>query len=186
MVLILSEVNLKHYNNDWFKPGNKFKIFIWIIISFLIFRTSLPIPSIIKKMILILFGANIGKGVVIKPSVHIKYPWNLNVGNYTWIGENVWIDNLVKVEIGSNCCISQGAYLLTGNHDYKKNTFDLITAEIKIKDGAWVGAKAIVSPGVTLGIQSLLTVGSIANNDLLDNGIYQGNPAVFKKQRVIK
>jgi acetyltransferase-like isoleucine patch superfamily enzyme len=61
--------------------------------------------------------------VNIKPSVNIKYPWLLEVGDHVWIGEEVWIDNLAKVRIGSNVCISQGAMLLTGNHDFTKSTF---------------------------------------------------------------
>ena len=63
------------------------------------------------------------KGVVIKPNVKIKYPWNLYIGNNSWLGEKVWIDNLDIVSVGNNCCISQGAYLLTGNHDYRSEYF---------------------------------------------------------------
>jgi putative colanic acid biosynthesis acetyltransferase WcaF len=107
------------------------------------------------------------------------------VGDYSWIGEEVWIDNLVRVRIGSHACISQGAMLLTGNHNYKKTTFDLVTAEIIIEDGAWVGAKAIVCPGVTCGSHALLTVGSVATGRLEPYGIYQGNPAVRIRDRVI-
>lgn len=181
----MSRVNLKNYNNDWFLPGSKLKIILWTLTSALFFRTSLPLPSVIKAAILKMFGAKIGSGVVIKPSVNIKYPWNLNVGDCSWIGEYVWIDNLATVNIGDNCCLSQGCYLLTGNHDFKSTTFDLIISEINIKNEAWVGAKSVVCPGVTLQRASILTVGSIATKNLEEFGIYQGNPAIKIKEREI-
>ena len=112
-----------------------------------------------------------GKGVVIKPSVNIKYPWNLSIGDYSWIGENVWI--------------SQGAMLLCGNHDYKRPTFDLMVKPIVIENGAWVGAQSTVCPGVTMHSHSVLTVGSIASKDLMPYSIYRGNPAVKVAERVM-
>ncbi len=157
-----------------------------MLVSAFFFRTSLPVPSLIKVLLLRVFGARIGQHVVIKPSVHIKYPWKLRVGDYSWIGEGVWIDNLDKVEIGDSCCLSQGCYLLTGNHDYSSENFDLMVSSIYIESQAWVGAKSIVCPGVTLQRASVLTVGSIATADLEKFGIYQGNPAKKVKQRVIK
>ncbi|MEZ8968476.1 WcaF family extracellular polysaccharide biosynthesis acetyltransferase [Vibrio breoganii] len=181
----MSQVNLKKYNNDWFIPGSNMRIILWTLISALFFRTSLPVPSAIKVAILKLFGAQIGDGVVIKPSVNIKYPWKLKLGDHTWVGENVWIDNLAVVNIGDNCCLSQGCYLLTGNHDFTSSAFDLMISEINIKNEAWVGAKSVVCPGVTLQRASILTVGSIATKNLEELGIYQGNPAIKIKERVI-
>ena len=131
------------------------------------------------------FGATLGKGVVIKPKINIKYPWLLKIGDYSWIGEKVWIDNLVPVTITGNCCISQGAMLLTGNHDYKKASFDLITGEIKLEEGVWVGAKATVCPGVTMASHSILAVGSVLSQDTEAYTIYRGNPALAVKKRVI-
>ena len=133
-----------------------------------------------------LFGAKIGKGVVIKPSVNIKYPWFLEIGDHAWIGEKVWIDNLVPVKIGPNVCISQGAMLLTGNHNYKKETFDLITGEIILEEGAWIGAKAVVTPGVTCKEHSVLAVSSVAVEDLEPYTVYQGNPAKPIRKRTIE
>lgn len=130
-----------------------------------------------------MFGTKIGKGCVVKPCVNIKYPWKLSVGDHTWIGENVWIDNLSMVKIGSNCCISQGAFILTGNHDYSSKKFDLIVRDVSIEDGAWLGAKATLCPGVTMKSHSVLTVGSVATADLEAWSIYQGNPAVKVKER---
>ena len=97
--------------------------------------------SCLKVRLLRMFGAKMGRGVIIKPSVNIKYPWNLVVGDYTWIGENVWIDNLTQVTMGRNVCISQGAMLLCGNHNYRKTTFDLMIGSITLEDGVWVGAQ---------------------------------------------
>jgi len=133
-----------------------------------------------------MFGARIGNGVVIKPHVHIKYPWKLVVGDYSWIGEYVWIDNLDSVQIGSNVCLSQGALILSGNHDYKSTSFNLILKPIEIMDGAWVGAKSVVTQGVKIGSHAVLSVGSIASSDMEEFGIYRGNPAEFIKRRQIK
>lgn len=182
-----TKVDLASFNNDWYQPGgNSIKTLLWFCCNAIFLNSyTFPINSL-KVNVLRLFGAQIGKGVIIKPKVNIKYPWKLSVGDYSWIGEKVWIDNLAEVIIEDNCCLSQGAMLLTGNHNYKKPTFDLMIGQIQLKSGAWVGAKAVVCPGVKLGENAILTVGSIASGDLEANGIYRGNPAVFVKKREIR
>lgn len=176
--------NLKDYDNSWYRPGGTaLKRLIWYFVDVSIMRSHWNPLSGLRVSVLRWFGAKIGEGVVIKPGVSVKYPWRLTVGNYTWIGENVWIDNLWDVAIGNNCCLSQGAMLLCGNHDFKKETFDLIVKPIIMEDGAWAGAKSVVCPGVTLHKDSILSVGSIATKDLEAGGIYQGNPAVLKRLR---
>ncbi len=181
----MRSVNLNCYSNQDYKPGNKIKILLWYFINVIFLRSGLNPVSSIKVFLLKLFGAQIGVGVTIKPGVNIKYPWLLEVGNHVWIGENVWIDNLDKVSIKDNVCISQGAMLLTGNHNYKKSTFDLIIGKIVLEEGSWVGAQAVVCPNVTLKSHAILSVGSVANKDLEPYNIYQGNPAVKVRERII-
>ncbi len=179
----MNKVKLNQYNNDWYKSGSTFKKTLWYFTNMVIFKTMLPFPSSVKVKLLRLFGAKVGQGVLIKPNVNIKYPWFLEIGSDIWIGEGVWIDNLAKVTIGSNVVLSQGAYLLTGSHDYKKETFDLMLGEIILEEGVWIGAKAVVCPGVTCSGHSVLAVGSVAIKDLDAYGIYQGNPAILKRER---
>ena len=165
------------FNNKDFYPGNLILRILWFLVS-LIFFTSSCLPfTVIKVFILRIFGAKIGKSVVIKPSVNIKYPWKLSLANHVWIGENVWIDNLDNVVIGNNVCISQGAFLLCGNHNYKKDSFDLITKPIIVEDGVWIGAKSTVLPGVTAKSHSILSAGSVTSKNLEPYSIYRGNPA---------
>ncbi|MDR3129622.1 MAG: WcaF family extracellular polysaccharide biosynthesis acetyltransferase [Tannerellaceae bacterium] len=178
--------DLSSFNNSWYYPGNKLRIICWYFVNVLFFINPLNPFYAIKRFLLRLFGCKLGKNVLIKPSVNIKYPWFLEIGNNVWIGENVWIDNLVKVTLRDNVCISQGAMLLCGNHDYKKSSFDYRLGEIYIEDGAWVGAKSVVCPGVRMASHSILSVGAIANRDLEPYTIYQGNPAVKIRQRVIE
>jgi len=159
---------------------------LWYFTNAVFFKSSLFPVSGLKVWLLRLFGAKIGKGVNIKPCVNIKYPWLLNIGDYSWIGEKVWIDNLAKVSIGAHCCISQGAMLLCGNHNYKTETFDLMTGEIKLEDGVWIGANATVCPGITCFSHAILAVGSVATKPLDAYVIYQGNPAVKVKDRITK
>ena len=179
------KTNLSSFNNSWFKPGNKPKVLLWYFVNVLFFNNSLFPISKLKVLFLRIFGAKVGVAVFIKPSVNIKYPWKLDIGNNVWIGEGVWIDNLAKVKICDNVCISQGAMLLCGNHNYKKSSFDLITGEIVLEDGVWIGAQTVVCPGVKCKSHSILTVGSVANKDLEPFGIYKGNPAVKVKTREI-
>lgn len=170
--------DLSQYNNSWYQTGaNIVKRTLWYFTNSIFFKSSL-FPYLAPKVWLLrTFGSQIGNKVVIKPGVNIKYPWLLHIGDNTWIGENVWIDNLAQTTIGSNVCISQGSMLLCGNHNYTKTTFDLMIKPIIIEDGAWVGAQCTVCPGVTMHSHSVLTVGSIASKDLEPYSVYRGNPA---------
>ena len=182
----MTKVDLKLFNNAWFNHGAGLIIRgLWYLFNAIYLNSYIFPFSGLKKFWLTIFGAKIGKGVVIKPKVNVKYPWKLTIGDYAWIGEEVWIDNLDEIKIGPNCCVSQGAMLLTGNHDFTKTSFDLITKPIVLEEGSWVGARSTVCPGVKLGSHSLLTVGSIATKNLDPYGIYQGNPAEKIKTRVI-
>ena len=182
----MGKISLNQFNNSNFNPGkSKFIITIWYIVNILFFINPLFPFNKFKIMLLKLFGANIGENNLFKPRINIKYPWNLTTGNNVWIGEMVWIDNLDKVIISNNVCISQGAMLLTGNHNYNKNSFDLITKKITIEEGVWIAAKAIVCPGVTCRSYSMLSVGCIATYDLEPYMIYKGNPIRPEKNRNI-
>ena len=123
-------MNLSNYDNSWYNPGPAWKRFLWYLINALVFNSSLFPFYKLKISLLKIFGAKAGKNVLIKPYVNIKYPWFLEIGNNVWIGENVWIDNLSKISIGNNVCLSQGCLLLTGNHDYTKYSFDLVVKNI--------------------------------------------------------
>lgn len=180
------KTDLSKYNNSWYRPGNPVKRVLWYFFNVCFLQNPFFPFSGFKIFLLRLFGAKIGKGVVIKPSVNIKYPWKLVVGNHVWIGENVWIDNLGQITIGDHCCISQGALLLCGNHHYKKPAFDLIVRDIKLEEGVWIGAKAVVCPGVICHTHAVLTVGSVATASLESYTIYSGNPAEKIKVRVIE
>ena len=151
--------------------------FLWYFINIVFFKSSLFPFNSLKLFLLRLFGCSLGIGVVIKPNVNIKYPWKLSLGNYVWIGEQVWIDNLDNVTIGNHVCISQGAILICGSHDYKKPSFDLITKEIILNDGVWVGTKSIILPGVVAESHAILSAGSVMSKNLENYTIYRGNPA---------
>ena len=180
-----NKTQLSTFDNAWYAPGRgRIVQILWYLTNCFFFKNSYNIFSGLKVSLLRLFGAKIGKGVLIKPSVNIKYPWKLEILDNVWIGEEVWIDNLAIVKIGNNVCLSQGAYLLCGNHNYKKTTFDLMIGEITLEDGVWIGAQTVVCPGVTCRSHSILTVGSVATHDMDEYTIYQGNPAVAVKKRV--
>lgn len=179
------ETDLSTYNNKWYKPGSHLKRFLWYFINELFLKNRYNPSSSIKLFWLKCFGAKIGNGVVVKPSVNIKYPWKLKIGNHCWIGEDVWIDNLEEVTIGDHVCLSQGAFLICGNHNYKSTAFDLIVKPIHIESGAWIGSKSIVGPGVTVGSHAVLSLGSVASNNLDSFSIYRGNPAIKIKSRNI-
>ncbi len=182
-----TRVRLDEFNNDCFKPGrNNLVRALWYVLNLILFKTSwLPFYGL-KRSVLRLFGAKVGRGVVVKPNVNIKYPWKLEIGEFSWIGEEVWIDNLDQVSIGAHVCISQGALILNGNHNFKSSSFDLMVKPIRIGDGAWLGAKSTVTQGVSVGEETVLAVNSVASSDLDSRTIYRGNPALKVEERTIE
>jgi putative colanic acid biosynthesis acetyltransferase WcaF len=146
----ISQVDLGQYRRPML-PGNQGPIWraAWYLVNALLFQHPILglTPSRWKAGILRAFGAKVGEGFVCKPRVNIKYPWFLELGNNVWLGEGVWIDNHCYVGVGSNCCISQNAYLFTGNHNWRDPSFAFQMAPITIGDSAWVGAGATICPG---------------------------------------
>lgn len=176
-------MDLGSFNTGDFRRGaSSLKEALWQVVEALFFSSFLP-GSAWRRAVLRVFGAEIGAAVVIKPRVRVKFPWRLKIGDRSWIGESVWIDNLAKVDIGSDVCISQGAYLCTGSHNWSKTGFDLIVAPISIRSKAWVCAMARVSPGCVIEEGAILGLGAVATKRLNAWSIYQGNPALLKSLR---
>ena len=179
-------VDLSRFDNSWYSPGKPRIVHVlWYFWGLPLLRSSLIPSSSFRRWLLRLFGARVGHGVVIKPGTRVKYPWLLAVGNHSWIGEDAWIDNLAPVTIGSNACISQGAYLCTGNHDWTDPHFGLIVRPITIGDSAWVGARSVVCPGAIFSEGSVSAAGSVAAGTLLPYTIYAGNIAAAVRTRQI-
>ena len=176
-------MKLSEFDNRAFERGRPSWVeACWRVLEGLLFSTWLP-GSGWRVGLLRLFGARVGRGVVIKPRVRVKFPWRLEVGDHSWIGESVWIDNLAPVRIGHDCCLSQGAYLCTGSHDWATQRFDLVVKPITIADQAWLAAGSLVAPGVAVGEGAVLGLGAVATEDLQSWTIYAGNPAVPVRER---
>lgn len=180
-------VRLANYCNDWYSPGRSFFWqAAWFFLGLPLLRSSIIPFSGLRVVLLRMFGAKIGADVVIKPGVRVKYPWRLFVGNSCWIGEDCWIDNIDDVFIANDVCISQGAYLCTGNHDWSDPAFGLITKPIELHGGSWVGARATITPGVVLREGAIAGAGSVVSRTIPPFEIHSGNPATLVRKRELK
>ena len=165
-------MDLNNYSSGGFCRGaSKFKEALWMVINKFFFSSWLP-GSHWRVILLRAFGGHLGNGVVIKPSVHIKFPWKLRVGDFCWLGEKVWIDNLDFVTIGSNVCISQGVYICTGSHDWSSSNFDLITRPVVIEDKVWLGAFSKVAPGAFVSKGVVVSMGGVVKGKLSPWRVY--------------
>jgi putative colanic acid biosynthesis acetyltransferase WcaF len=156
---------------------------LWYLVKCALFLNPLPFPSAGKRAVLRLFGARVGRGVVLKPRVNIHFPWKLTVGDFTWIGEEVFILNFEPVSIGAHCCLSQRAFLCGGNHDYRRPEMPYRNGPITVGDGAWVGAQAFIAPDVTIGREAVIAAGSVVSRSLPPGMVCAGNPCVPVKNR---
>ena len=168
--------NLKDYKvpKNWNRGINIFLEAIWLVIFVPLISSSIP-GSYWRKIILKIFGAKLGKGIRLSSRLRVKMPWKLRIGNSSWIGEDVWIDNLDLFIISKNVCISQGVYFCSGNHNYKKTSFDLIYEKIIIESNVWIGAKSIIGPGVKIEKSSVVTMGSILTKNIPENTLFKNN-----------
>jgi len=179
-------VQLARTHRGGYHPGRSYVVrAAWLVVEALVLLNPVLVSYRLKRFVLRLFGAEIGGGVLIKPGVHVKYPWRLTVGHDCWIGERAWIDNMEDVTLASDVVVSQGAYLCTGNHDWADSAMPLAPRAIVVEHGAWIGAFAKVAPGTTIGAGSVLSLGAVALSDTEPWGIYAGNPAVRVGTRVL-
>ena len=177
-------VDLRFPDNSNYRTGRSKLVWaLWYFVGAPILKCYFLPSSKFKQWLLRLFGAKIGRGVYLKPGIKLKFPWKLTIGSYSWVGEDVWIDNMAEVFIGSNVCVSQGAYLCTGNHDWSTRNMKLFTKPICIEDGAWVAAHSTVGPGVTIGQAAILAISSVTAKTIPPFEIWSGAPAVYLRDR---
>jgi putative colanic acid biosynthesis acetyltransferase WcaF len=138
-----------------------------------------------RRFLLRLFGARIGRRVNIYNSAMIYLPWNLEIGDWSAIGEDAFIYNLGQVTIGKNVTISQRTHLCAGSHDYRKPDLPLLTPPIRIGDQAWICADAFVGPGVSVGEGAIVGARGVAVKDVGPWQIVAGNPARHIRKRVL-
>ncbi len=176
--------------NDLFDPAATFDRgrpawfeALWYLVKCAFFLSPLPWPQALKRALLRAFGARIGDGVIIKPRVNIHLPWRLEIGEHTWLGEEVLVLSLDPIRIGGHCCISQRAFLCAGNHDYRDPRMPFRHGPIEIGDGAWIGANVFVGPGAVVGPEAVAAAGSVVNRALPPAMICAGNPCVPLRPR---
>jgi len=149
----------------------------WWLIEATLFRWSPQMLYGFRSRLLRLFGARIGKGVLVRPTVEITYPWKLTIGDYCWIGDHVTLYTLGEIEIGDNAVVSQHSYLCSASHDYTRPTFDIFAAPVHIGPEAWLAAGVFVAPGVSIGRGAVIGAKSLVLKDMPEMTVCAGHPA---------
>jgi putative colanic acid biosynthesis acetyltransferase WcaF len=165
------------------RPG--WLVQLWWLVEWFLFRPSPQAFFEWRRLLLRLFGAQIGKNVLVRPTAWITYPWKLKIGDYSWIGDDVVLYSLSDICIGSHTVISQRSYLCTGTHDSSQISFDIKAIPITIGDQAWIASDVFIAPGVNIGRGTIVGARSSVFNDLPEGMICYGNPAVTVKPRPI-
>ncbi|NET86205.1 MAG: colanic acid biosynthesis acetyltransferase WcaF [Moorea sp. SIO1F2] len=180
-------VDLRQYDQSWFDRGRPgWLILLWWLVQAIAFPLSPHNFNGFRRWLLQLFGAKIGTNVIIRPTARFTYPWKVEVGEYSWIGDDVVFYSLDRIRIGSHCVISQKCYLCTGSHDMKDPAFGLITSEINIGNGAWIAADCFVAPGVHIGANAVIGARSSVFSNIPEQQVCWGIPAGPRYRREIQ
>jgi putative colanic acid biosynthesis acetyltransferase WcaF len=138
-----------------------------------------------RRFLLRLFGAKVGKGVMIRPSVRVVYPWKLEICDYAWIGDRVELYTLETIKIGAHSVISQDSYICTGTHDYLDPSFAIKALPITIGAEAWLASQVFVCPGVTIGRGAVIGARSLVLSDIPPMMVAHGHPAKIAGKRIL-
>lgn len=158
-------------------------VLLWQLVQATLFGLS-PQPAYAwRRFLLRLFGANVGEGVLIRPTARVTYPWKVRLGRYSWIGDHAELYSLGPITVGEHAVVSQKSYLCAGSHDISDVTFPLTSAPIVVEDQAWVATGCFVYPGVTIGYGAIVAAGSIVRKDVPPKMMAAGAPATVRKAR---
>jgi putative colanic acid biosynthesis acetyltransferase WcaF len=167
-----------------FRGKNAFVVQLWWLVQGIFFKNSPQFMYGFRRFLLRLFGAKIGKKVILRPSVKTTYPWKVSIGHYSWIGDDVNLYSLGEIEIGENVVISQKSYICTGSHDYLQSDFPIFAKKITIKDECWLATDVFVAPGITIEKGSVIGSRSSVYKDIPANKVCIGNPAKIIRERI--
>jgi putative colanic acid biosynthesis acetyltransferase WcaF len=167
-----------------FRGRNAFVVQLWWLVQSLFFKNSPQFLYGFRRFLLRLFGAKIGKKVIIRPTVRITYPWKVVIGDLSWIGDDVVLYSLGEIEIGENVVISQKSYLCAASHDYLKQDFPIFKKKISIEDQCWLATDVFIAPGITIGKGTVVGSRSSVYKDLPANKVCIGNPAKNIRERL--
>jgi len=160
-----------------FRGRSALSVQLWWIVQALFFHTSPQIFFGWRRFLLRLFGARIGRGVLIRPSVEITYPWKVSIGDYSWIGDGAILYSLGEITIGSHTVVSQYCYLCAGSHDPRSISFDLVAKPISIGSECWLATDVFVAPGISVGDAAIVGARSTVLHDLPPAMVCYGYPA---------
>lgn len=164
------------------RPG--WYVQLWWAVQATLFRGSPQFAYHYRAALLRLFGAKVGKHVVIRPSATITYPWKVQIGDYAWIGDNAVLYSLGDISIGAHAVVSQRSYLCAGDHDYQEPDFPIRSKKITIGEQCWLAADTFVAPGVTIGAGTVVGARSSVFSDLPANMVCLGSPCKPVKTRI--
>ncbi|MCF2501514.1 WcaF family extracellular polysaccharide biosynthesis acetyltransferase [Dyadobacter chenhuakuii] len=167
-----------------FRGRSKIVVQLWWMIQSSAFSWSPQVLYGWRRFLLRCFGAKIGKNVLIRSTVKVTYPWNLSVGDNTWIGDDTVLYNLGKISIGQNVAIAHKVYLNTGGHDYKVESFPIFSEEVVIEDECWITNDVYVAPGVRIGRGCVLGARSTVLQNMPSGKVCVGTPARPIKDRI--
>jgi putative colanic acid biosynthesis acetyltransferase WcaF len=159
-----------------FRGRSAIAVQLWWLVQSTVFRWSPQFAYGFRRWLLRRFGANIGRGVLIRPTVSITYPWKLSIGDYAWVGDHVVLYTLGEIEIGANAVVSQQSHLCTGSHDYSRPDFPIYAQKITVEPEAWVATQVFVAPGVTIGQGAVIGARSSVFADMPAGMICIGSP----------
>lgn len=167
-----------------FRGRNGVWVQMWWLVQATVFAWSPQFLYGWRRFLLRAFGARVGKGVIIRPTATVTYPWKVSIGDYAWIGDDVCLYSLGEIAIGENAVVSQKSYLCTGSHDYQSTDFAIYARPITIEPEAWVGADVFVGPGITIGRGAVVGARSSVLSDMPPMMICVGYPAKPVKPRI--
>lgn len=166
-----------------FRGRNALLVQLWWFVHATLFSLSPQFCYSWRAFLLRLFGADIGKSVIVRPSVEITYPWNIKIGDFSWVGDNVVLYSLGKIVVGSNSVISQRSYICAGDHDYCDEKFTIRAIDVAIGSGVWIATDVFVAPGVTVGEGAVIGARSSVFKDMPAGMVCMGHPCVPVKKR---
>lgn len=155
--------------STWGRP--RFVVYLWGIFELLFVSNPWQVSSRLRVGVLRAFGAKIGEKVTMRPRTRVRFPWKLEIGDRSWIGEGVWFHNQDHIRIGHDVVISQETFLTTGSHAHRRD-MALITRPIVIESGAWVTSRCMILGGVTIGRSSLVKPMNRVDSDIPVNAIW--------------